>query len=347
MSWAQRLSWPALRFRAALYAGLFTSAAFAQSTDPGLSIQEGWSAVFGGQDAVFHATVAGVPASNGRLTWSFQVHGAVAARGEKSGTDAEIVLAVPPVKPGVILDARLTVGWQADGASDARLEKPLWIFPEDPFLDRQEWLRRLDIRLFDPERTTAGVLEDAGVPFKSVRNPETLGDAEVSIVLVGEGLSFDDYKALPAILTQAAAKGIPVLCLASSSGAFPIPGSNGVEGSSPVEVAFRRADIITRMDKRLDATAWPPDGEMVTRNLTLKADRQGVVGEVADAVDGWPWMEARYGHQRTALVLCQFPLVSRWKDGPTPRFLFQNLLEYISTTTPSPPAGGETNEEMP
>ncbi|MBU4210993.1 MAG: hypothetical protein KKD33_00255, partial [Verrucomicrobia bacterium] len=64
----------------------------------------------------------------------------------------EIRVQMPAVKEGVVLPAVLGVSMMEAGAeqSVAAVEKKMWIYPEIPFVDRKEWLKKLDIRLFDP-----------------------------------------------------------------------------------------------------------------------------------------------------------------------------------------------------
>jgi hypothetical protein len=111
-----------------------------------------------------------------------------------------------------------------------------------------------------------------------------------------------------------------------------------------LEIRLRRNEIITELDKRLDATAWPPDGAVPHTGLV--PDRTGA--EVTED-SGWPWVELWLQEPHGRLVICGFKIVATWDNGPTPRFLLVRILEYLklhtkalSTTT----ATEERTEEM-
>jgi len=302
-----------------------------------ITAAEPWADVFSGREVVFHFTVSATEAVRARAGWGLAIDTRVTSRGEadiqpRPGQPAELAvkIAVPPVKPGVIIPATLTVTVALAGSANpaATLAKQVWIFPDSPFTDRAEWLKTLDIHLYDPDEKTAQRLKEAEVPFTLVGNIEALAEPGENVVLIGEGLSFADYRALPETVMQAAAAGHPVLCLAPAEGLLPIPGTGGVELPPPARLALRHNDIITELDKRLDAVAWPA-GEMVAATLAIRCEDDLVSGEIMRDRAGWPWLELAYRHR---LVVCGFGIINGWDDSPTPRFLLARVLEYITAT---------------
>lgn len=299
--------------------------------------REHWSAFFGGTEAQLHVRLrAGVANSVG---WAVTVGGHTIDRGESQvGADrsATIRLRLPPVRTGVVLGAMLTIS--APGTKP--FEKSIWIFPQEAFAHRLTWLKGLKITLFDPEGKTAALFTKAQIPFEETRNVATLAELREGVIIVGEGTSFRDYRDLPEALTQAAARGRHVLCLAPTEGTFSIPGSEGGPMPLPGSVSLRRQDVITALDKRLDATAWPPAGDLVASSIALTTDAAAVVGEVRKE-GGWPWLEVSYPETKGKLIICGFGLVSHWDAGPTPRFLLARLLETVSGTQTALPTDNE------
>lgn len=297
-----------------------------------LDCRELWGNVFGGKETVFHISVAAPATVQATVSWQFTCEGRTIARGEQAvdvtparPAVAEVKLIVPPVNEGVVMPASLVV---TAGRASTELVKPLWIYPENPFAGRVEWLKKLDIRLFDPAGKTAAMLESAKVPFDLVKNLDALAEAQKCILVVGEGVSLREYRALPEVIVKAASRGVPVLCLALADGEFPFPGTQGNDFPFPSAVILKQNDIIRELDKKLDSVAWPPDGKIVASRLQLQGDRAGVTAAVVKEDTGWPWVELRFG--KSALVICGFPIIEKWESGPTPRFLLERILEYAS-----------------
>jgi hypothetical protein len=170
-------------------------------------------------------------------------------------------------------------------------------------------------------------LKEAEIPFELVRNEDSLSELKDAVIVVGEGVSFRDYRGLFGVLTLAAARGVPVICLAPSEGEITIDGGEGRDMMNSMR--FRKKDIITELDKKLDTRGWPPDGKMFASAVQLRGERGPVVGEVSDNINGWPWIEIGFGENRRRLVLCGFEIIGKWEAGPTPRFLFAEMLEYV------------------
>ncbi len=324
--------------------------------DVSVTVLEGWSTVFGGRRAEFHCTVTAKASFEGRASWSLTVGRRTLARGETSvsagprkvGT-VEIQCDLPQVAEGVVMPAVLSVACYAPNARTpaASLAKSLWIFPENPFAGRSQWLKQLRIHLFDPAGKTRNVLRKQAIPFTETGNVDSLTALDRGVLIIGEGTSFQKYRGLPRIMIQVAAKGIPVLCLAPSDGQFVLPGTQEADLPRPSRITFRRADVIRELDKRLDAGTWPPDGKVAAGGVALKSDRDRVIAQVVAGDAGWPWLEVRFAGGRGKLIVCSFALMRKWDAGPTPRFLFARLLAYANgdEELSTPPVRGRAGDD--
>jgi hypothetical protein len=309
-----------------------------------ISPREAWSGVLGGQETTLDYNITTPEGFRGRLGWSLSVDQRTLARGEIALTAeagrpnrAAVRFKVPEVKVGVVIQARLSVEVY-DGGRGGRLaghERPLWIFSDDPFALRADWLKELKITLFDPQGDTQKILERAKIPFRQIQHVGALQEMTGGVLVVGQGTSLEEYRNLPEILVRLAAGGVPVLCLAPSAGSLPMPGAGmpGTELPVPKHVVLRRQDAITALDKRLDADGWPPEGQIVASTISITADGHRVVGQVGKEESGWSWIEVHYPHERATLLICGFAVVDRWDAGPTPRYLFAQMLELIAPRT--------------
>lgn len=314
----------------------------AQAGEPRVSIvaQEPWADFWGGKEILFHFAVSSDQAMTGRAGWKFSCGDRTLARQEREIAPGpgkteilEIRVQMPEVKEGVVLPAALTVSLVEAGSvkAVAAVEKKIWIYPENPFVDRKEWLKKLDIRLFDPEKKTGECFEKAGIPFQRVNNCEALSEIKDGIIIVGEGVSFNDYKGLSEVLFKAAARGVPVLCLAPSGGTCSLPGVGENELPVPQSMTFHRNELIARLDKRLDAGTWPPDGVIFGTTMAIKSMRGTIVGEVEKGHKEWPWLEMTFDKPQGKFILCHFAIIEKWESGPAPRFFLARMMEYLTS----------------
>jgi len=294
---------------------------------------EKWATVFGGRDANFNITVSADAESVARVGWALEIGGRAVLRREtalnrKPGEPpmAELRIPVPPVKEGVAVSATLRIDALApDGRQLAHLDKRLWVFHEDAFAVHAETLKKLDIRLFDPEETTSGLLKGAGVPFRDVRNVDAFAESGDGVLLIGAGVSFDDYQSLFAESAKAAAKGCHVIVLAPAGGSFEIPGTAESELPRPSAVTWRRDDVIHRLDKRLDTVAWAPGVTPARCSLQLAVPRRHIGAQVIDDPADWPWFRAEFANGGR-LTVCGFRITETWADSPTPRYVLLRIL---------------------
>jgi hypothetical protein len=302
---------------------------------------ERWTSFFADREVELSFTVKPTVAFKGRAAWSVSIDEAtlvrrtadISASPQRPGK-LVVRFAAPPVREGVVLRATLALRvLGADGKAQGGIERVLWIFPETPFAGRSKWLKELEITLFDPAHTTAEVLTKAGVPFEEQNNLGSLAELRKGMLVIGEGASFKEEPGLAPILIKLAARGLPVLCLAPLEGTLTLP-SGAADKERPEGLTLRRRSVITRLDKRLDAVAWPDDGKVVSTSLTLGMEDGALTGEVMAGEGGWPWLEVEH-EGKGRLIVCGFGIIKHWAKSPTPRFLFAALLTRLAGEDPA------------
>jgi hypothetical protein len=300
--------------------------------------------VFGEEESEFKFRVETQRAVKGRVTWRLAVGTATVKAGEvdlnadaNAPADVSFKIAVPPVKDGVVLQTQLTVNVLEDKQTKplASFAQDVWVFPKDAFADRSEWLKNLKITLYDPKGDTAKVLTAAKVPFEEARDVDALAAVKEGVVIVGEGVSFKDERGLAGVLHKLPSAGVVVLILAPSGGEVTIPGVGGPAGGLE-DVSLRR-EIVRKLDKRLDPGGWLPDGKVIASSVTIKMGEETVGGEVSSGPGGWPWIEARAQTGKGRWAFCGVGIIAKWDAGPTPRFLFVRMLEYLTDSETEKP----------
>ncbi|MCE9532497.1 MAG: hypothetical protein K8T89_15455 [Planctomycetes bacterium] len=293
--------------------------------------------VFGGQEIEFRFRLESARALKGRISWRYSIGTATVGAREvetAAGPDVSptfsIKLAIPPVKDGVILQSRLTltvfeVGQKAPAAT---FDRDVWIFPRDPFVDRADWLKQLKITLYDPARTTSKLLTAAKIPFEEIGNSAQLPDHKEGLLLIGEGIAFKEERDLTDALAKLVGNGVVVFCLAPATGQTTIPGLGGAANAS-TDLTFCR-DIMKRLDKRLDAENWLPDGKVITSSAVMKMVEDAAVVEFSPSAVGWTWIEGRSVKGKGRIGICGHAIMAKWETSPTPRYLFARLLEHLS-----------------
>ncbi|MHB8951690.1 MAG: hypothetical protein ACYC4U_01785 [Pirellulaceae bacterium] len=291
---------------------------------------ETWATEFAGKRLQRSYSVEPAQHFEGKLIWSLCAEQRVLARGERSiratremPETVQLAFNVDPLRGGVAIPVKLDVAVLVDGKPAATHSTSIWLFAEDPFAGRLEWLRSLEITLFDPVGNTTDTLRTAGVAFVETRNREVVASKRDGLLLVGAGTALSDYRQFARDMLHAAERGVHVICLSPADGSIPLEMAESEPGA---ELFLKDAREITRLDKRLDAFAWPPQGQLPGVRIALRGMQDRVVAEVGH--QGWPWMEIRFP-RGGRFLFCGLPIIESWGSFPTPRYLFLRMLESL------------------
>lgn len=282
-------------------------------------------AVFGGAELNVAARVIGNAGEQPLLVvWSASIQGRVLQRGEQMAVHGHVRIPIrlPEPDPGLSIPVVIKAEIPSDAATRAAAEMQVQVFSHVVFNGQTERLRALEMRLFDPVGETARRLEESGLPFVRMRGYDPPPDRG-SVWIVGEGVSFADYRGLFDALVAHAKDGGFVLCLAPSGGSFDVPGLGGLSESWPTRLVLSGTEIVPQLDKRLDSPPW---AGCASRPIAFA---QGHGGRMMASVEGagWHWIEAAY--ERGALYLCGLPLVACWEANPSAGYGFAKVLELI------------------
>ena len=300
----------------------------AAEENAGLRWLDGGFAVFGGTSATWRVEAIGPRAAEGHVVWSLEAGGGVLARREQSvrlepGAPASVDIAVdlPEVRAGVAAEGRLQVALLDENRQPlAELEQPIYVFGRDPAAERKQWLRELDLRLFDPSGETARRLDELAWPYRRIANPAAFAAVGGGALIVGEGCSLRENRGLLDAAIRAAAGGARVVVLAPADGAFAPPGP-AAGGPGPAALHFRGAEFVRELDKRFDV---PP----ARAAFRLGGTRAGAEVAVVSS-GGWAFVEARWDNGG-ALTLAGPGVLETWEISPVPRHLLVRLLEWAT-----------------
>ena len=299
-------------------------------------LAHGWTNVFAGKPTKLDCQVTSQAAGAATLYWSVSLDRAVIARSERAmnleaNRAAEVSLDVdfPELKPGLIVPAAVTLEVRTQGGLRAQANVVLHVFSPDVTANREQWLKSLEIALFDPAGKTGTAFEASRFPFRNIEGPE----GSNGLIVVGEGIEPARQDASWQAAIASASSGRRVIVMASPSGTNPLAEVFAANDRRPTAVSLRHSDVIRDLDKRLDTVQWPAPGRMVAASLHWTAKGDAPVIEIRDDSAGWPWLDVRYANGGR-LIWTGMGLIESWETTPAARYLFVKLLEDVMIEKP-------------
>lgn len=329
-------------------AALLTSA---RAAPPALQFADGEAGFFSGRTATLRVQITSPEAAGGRLHASVFLAGATISRRDL-GVDAPagqpvvvpIELELPTLATGVVQTATCEVRLTLPGQDVVTITQALHLFPPDPWAGRVEEVRGARLHVFDPSGELLDRLTQAGLPFVRVPSVAALANTTNGTVLVAEGLSLAEYRALPDAMSAAAAAGARVLCLAPADGLSALPGASADDAPRP-SLHLAGTEVLPGQDKRLDTRLWAGQSS-VSASWHPAPERRRIEGEWRPGEGGWSWVEARWPGGGS-LTYCGFAVMRSWESSPAPRYFLAAWLRPPAVTPASVSHQPEPNETSP
>lgn len=269
------------------------------------------------------------------IGWSVAVDSAVIIRREtKVRNDGNgnprlsLSFCLPEGEPRMIVPVTIRISFDDRDV----LAKQLWLYPSDPFRNPVPSFKADQLVLFDPSQTTAARWREASLQFHEQPNAEALSDLDDGVLVIGEGVSFREYRGLSRLIGQAARRGVNVLCLAPSEGTFVLADADDTRNHEIASLLLARADVLSSFDKHLDFLDWRGPSPVNGTTIQFASSSQQMSATFVLDGTGWPWLAAEYRGGGRVVIAC-FHCIEHWDSGPAPRHALWHLL--AETARPS------------
>lgn len=222
----------------------------------------------------------------------------------QTNTPAVLEITLPPLKPGVRLQAELLL-------ADQPVYKVV-VAAKDPFEDRKNWFAAHPISLYDPEGKTAEILGNEAISFNRLSNFRNIVDHEKGVIVVGDGVDFETEKGLSEILFRKASDGLGVF-VANPKGKVPLD-------FAPEIVSFLLTDDVRLLFP--EGSCRIPDGAWI-----LSAEATGLA-----LVDGYLSHGNRFKGTRCGPTVLdvRFPDPEKRLAEPKGRIVFDKQFRFLS-----------------
>ncbi len=241
----------------------------------------------------------------------------------------DIHVPIPSPKKNNISEALLEIVLaEASSGQEYKYLEVIKILGADPFRYQKNWLTSLDIHLYDPNGNTAQIFKKAGIPFKKIQFLKIEKLNPQGVLIVGESTKLKRREGT--LLLQVARSGMPVICLSLVSAEFPFRFETTTR-NTPLLLHFDGSRASQLIKQNLNITIWEENGEdYVSSSLHLGGNKLGSIAHATKGSDGWAWLEIQFVNNGAKFLYIGDSIISSWERSPTPRYLIDSLLHYVS-----------------
>jgi hypothetical protein len=294
---------------------------------------EAWPGIFGGHTTELQFRISSPKPFRTRVAWSLSAYHRTIQQGESVADGQSVVIRirldrVPAVRSVVEGQLRLAVLHQ-DGTALARRTDSVWLFPDNPFADWKQRLKRLDIAVFDPLGNTRRRLAEMEIPCRQLADMNAVSELSGGLLVIGEGVLLSDHPGIVDTIFDRSSQGVSTICLAPSGGRFRLPIDRGEPNSAPSSMVFGGPNEIADLDRDLGSSCWVPTDNEASRCFAVTAARSHISAKVTESHNGWMWVDIGYRTNNAHVIFCGYPIICNWDSSPSARYLLAGILRKL------------------
>lgn len=269
------------------------------------------------------------------------------SKGDRDRIETTLRVQVPSIRDDLSMKCHLIVEcFGSNGNLIASTENLFWIYGLDPFSGVRTAMIKTPIYLFDPHGTSAEVFRKSDLPYREIAKLERVNHIEHGLLVIGEGLSLEEYPQVDKAMVGAIGRGMSVLCLAPQNGVISLAGLPDSPYPRPERVEYANAEIVRRFDKRLDSTHWTGGIDSAQSGVLQIRRGSRILGQISNDRLAWPWIEADFSGPSRKLTICGLNLIAHWNETPVPRELLARVIEHVHTSNNQTPSTVEKEDPV-
>jgi hypothetical protein len=266
---------------------------------------------------------------NSRIRWTLRVGDRVLESGTQHVSPRlgfKIGFRPFDVRPGVVLATDLTAVANGGGHTST-FDVQLNLVSHTFSAGQRQLFETVGLTLFDKQGSLADAFDEQDIAYQRLRRLADIDAVSEGLLLVPEGASFRLQPQLADTLLRAAQRGVFVICFAPKEGSFPFPDVANGDLTAATAIQFAGSDYLTKLDKRLDASASAPC-------LSLAAPN----GDVSVLFDGnahqWHALNLDFARLPTPphrapgrFLVLGLNMATLWNSNPTARYTLMALAQ--------------------
>lgn len=303
-----------------------------------IAAKNNWKGIFADKAAPFELLLTGKRNSVVVVVWKLSLKGRRISSGQQTvrfkssdSVTAILSLQIPPMKPGINLDAKLSieVADQTDLGQKVYHQTRLTLVGPDLLLSKRLFFQQLNIQLFDPLGQTAKLLDDLKIDYVTRSKNQLMDLTDQGLILVGTGVALDRQSGLIDSLITLASNGHRVLIFQPVSGGFPMSALTAGSTVLPSTMSFEDNSIVQSFSGDLD---WYP-AIAQTHGISLFSARQSVQVKISannnNNNNSWEWFQIGFDRSGGQLIISMLPFFE-YDNSPVPQLIFSRLLAYAN-----------------
>lgn len=251
------------------------------------------------------------------ISWNMRYCGRTIASGEVSQTNTseiKIKFSIPKLNPGVIANVLFTC---LGKTGKKLLEKQLYFFPPNPFIDRSQYLKKQKIAVWELGESgkLSKLLNSLNVPFTQISSLSELEDNKTVLI---SGLDYDEFSGIQDEILQFAAKEKRKIIIMP-----PLSGTIPIASAKCRRILFAKNSEIKKFNRKFDSEKWA-DVCIPQKSFKIAVFDDMMSISLEKNSKGYSYCELDAGSSQ--IIICAWDIAGLAERSPTPLYLLSNLI---------------------